>query len=226
MKIHGIVKTTLVDYPGKVATTIFTGGCNFRCPYCHNPTLVNGEEETIPKQGFYDFLEERRKLIDAVCITGGEPTLQPGLEQLINKIKEKGYLVKLDTNGSKPKQLKKLIKKLDYVAMDIKAPKEKYQEVTNSNIDPKKIQQSIEIIKNSGVDYEFRTTVVPGLLSKQDIEKIGQWLKGSKRYYLQQFRPGNTLEPSYQEVTPYTNEELKEMKKKIQKNFDTCEVRF
>lgn len=228
MKIRGIRKNTLVDYPGQVATTIFTGRCNFRCPYCHNPSLVNGKnkKEAIPKHKFLEFLEERRNFLDAVCITGGEPTLQPGLEEFIQQIKNKEYLVKLDTNGSNPEKLRKLLKKIDYVAMDIKGPKEKYKQVTRSQVEPDRVKRSVELIKNSDVEYEFRTTIAPGLLNKEDIKKIGKWLKGSEKYYLQQFRSKNTLDPSYREKEPYTQKKLKEMKKSIQENFDTCKIRF
>ncbi len=227
MKIRGIRKTTLVDYPGKVATTIFTGKCNFRCPYCHNPTLVEEkpDTDTIPIDKFLKFLEERRGKLGAVCITGGEPTLQPDIKQFIEKIKDKDYLVKLDTNGSNPEKLKKLLPTVDYVAMDIKAPKERYQEVTRSKVDPEKIQRSIDLIKESDVEYEFRTTVAPDLLDEGDMEEIGKWLDGSRNYYIQQFSSKNTLDPDYREKTPYPEEKLEEIKESIEKHFGNCEIR-
>ena len=178
--ISGLQKMTLLDYPGKVACTIFTQGCNFRCPFCHNSDLLGSEgPETIEIETLMAFLRKRVGLLDAVCITGGEPTLHPGLEDLINQIKDLGYLVKLDTNGSRPEVLETLVKKglLDYVAMDIKNSPEKYGTtagVPNMHLD--KIEESIRYLLAGNVAYEFRTTVMDELHQPEDFEAIGQWL--------------------------------------------------
>ncbi|MBR2310042.1 MAG: anaerobic ribonucleoside-triphosphate reductase activating protein [Oscillospiraceae bacterium] len=179
--ISGLQKMTLLDYPGKVACTIFTQGCNFRCPFCHNSDLLGSEgPETIEIETLMAFLRKRVGLLDAVCITGGEPTLQPGLEDLIVKIKALGYLVKLDTNGSRPEVLKALVEKnlLDYVAMDIKNSPEKYGAtagVPNMHLD--KIEESIQYLLAGNVAYEFRTTVMDELHEPEDFEAIGKWLR-------------------------------------------------
>ena len=179
--ISGLQKMTLLDYPGKVACTIFTQGCNFRCPFCHNSDLLGSEgPETIPEETLMAFLRKRVGLLDAVCITGGEPTLQPGLEDLIVKIKALGYLVKLDTNGSRPEVLKALVEKnlLDYVAMDIKNSPEKYGAtagVPNMHLD--KIEESIRYLLAGNVAYEFRTTVMDELHEPEDFAAIGKWLR-------------------------------------------------
>jgi pyruvate formate lyase activating enzyme len=228
MKIAGLQKFTLVDYPGKVACTVFTLGCNFRCGFCHNPELVNLEarpllrglasklrsrtSKLIPEKTFFGFLKEQKGFLDAVCITGGEPTIQDDLVDFIKKIKEKGLAVKLDTNGSNPKILEEILKEkiVDYVAMDIKAPINRYKEISGENINTENIKKSVELIKKSGVDYEFRTTVIPGFHGAGDFEQIGEWLSGASKYYLQQFRPEKTLDPAYGALRAYPDEMLKE----------------
>jgi len=189
MLFGGLQKTTLVDYPGKIAATVFTIGCNFRCPYCHNPELVlpslTQMQPKLTEEEILDFLAEKNKFLEALCITGGEPTLNPDLKDFIKKVKALGYLVKLDTNGSLPKVLKDLIdnRLVDYVAMDIKAPPEKYNLLTLGDISIEKIQESIDILKKGKVDYEFRTTVAPILLEEEDILKIANWIKPAKTYF-------------------------------------------
>jgi pyruvate formate lyase activating enzyme len=229
MLIKGLVKTTLIDYPGKVACTVFLAKCNFRCPYCQNPDLVAGywELPTISEEEIFRHLKSRKKWLDGVCVSGGEPTLNSDLPEFLRKIKSMGFLIKLDTNGTNPEMLKKLLdeKLIDYAAMDIKAPLERYEEVVRARVDLEKIKQSVEIIRNSGVDYEFRTTVVPGLLNSGDIEKICSWLRGSKRYYLQQFRSDVTLDASFRKVAPYKPEEMLKCYEVAKNNFEVCEVR-
>ncbi|MFH1774508.1 MAG: anaerobic ribonucleoside-triphosphate reductase activating protein [Methanobacteriota archaeon] len=229
MLIKGLVKTTLIDYPGKVACTVFLAKCNFRCPYCQNPDLVvgYGELPTISEEEIFGHLKSRKKWLDGVCVSGGEPTLNSDLPEFLRKIKSMGFLIKLDTNGTNPEMLKKLLdeKLIDYAAMDIKAPLERYEEVVRVRVDLEKIKQSVEIIRNSGVDYEFRTTVVPGLLNSGDIEKICSWLRGSKRYYLQQFRSDITLDASFRKVAPYKPEEMLKCYEVAKNNFEVCEVR-
>jgi len=189
MKIGGLQKLTLVDYPGKIAATVFLIGCNFRCGFCHNPELIDSsKKEVISEKEFFDFLKERKGLLDGVCITGGEPTIVSDLFNFIKKIKDLGFLVKLDTNGSNPEILKELINSLDYIAMDVKTSMKKYNKAVGKEIDLNNINKSIDLIKDSNIDYEFRTTVIPGLVDKNDIIEIGKWLKGVKKIVLQQFR--------------------------------------
>ena len=204
MKIIGLQKTTLLDYPGHVAATFFTGGCNFRCPFCHNADLVlnPGEQPTIPMDEVMAFLRKRQGILDGVCITGGEPSLQPDLEEFICMVRELGYLVKLDTNGYRPKVLERFLDKglLDYVAMDIKASKENYARAAGFHscrgVNPfaiESIERSVEILKSSGVDYEFRTTVVKGIHTVEEFAEIGKWLAGSRAYFLQAFRENENM---------------------------------
>ena len=193
MQIRGLNKTTLLDYPEHVAATIFTGGCNFCCPFCHNADLVL-RPQIIPEISIDEiltFLKKRKGILTGVCITGGEPTLQPGLESFIEEIKKLGYLVKLDTNGYKPDILKRLLENdlLDYVAMDIKNAKNKY-EVTSGikEISITNIEESVQILMDSKIPYEFRTTVVRQLHNTEDFLEIGEWLAGAKAYFLQAYR--------------------------------------
>ena len=192
MIINGLQKLSLLDYPGKTACTVFTGGCNFRCPYCHNASLVVGldEIEPIDTEEFFAFLNKRKNILDGVCVTGGEPLLQPDIEDFITRIKNIGYSVKLDTNGSYPEKLRSLSEKglVDYVAMDIKNSPEKYSlTIGTDKVDFSKINESVSFLLNSNVDYEFRTTVVKEFHSRQDFEAIGEWIKGAKRYFIQSF---------------------------------------
>lgn len=198
MQIHGFNKTTLLDYPEHVAATVFTGGCNFRCPFCHNAGLVLnfGTEETISEEEVLVHLKKRQGILEGVCITGGEPTLQKDLKEFIYKLKEMEYLVKLDTNGYQPQVLWNLIQEglLDYVAMDIKASKENYGVAAGvADFDISRIEESVAILKSSSVAYEFRTTVVKGIHSIEEFEKIGHFLSGSRAYYLQQFRENENV---------------------------------
>lgn len=191
---------TLIDYPGKIATTVFTAGCNFRCPFCHNPELVTLSAEDIDiykgkDEEFFRFLEKRKGLLDGVCITGGEPTVQPDIIPFIRKIKDMGFLVKLDSNGMRPEILGQILHAglIDYVAMDIKNRLDRYAETVGVDMDVEKIGESVRLIMDSGVDYEFRTTVVPGIHVKEDFDGIAALIKGAKRYYLQAFRNGKIL---------------------------------
>lgn len=202
MKICGWNKTTLLDYPGHVAATLFTGGCNFRCPFCHNAELVlcPGEQE-VREEEIFSFLRRRKGITEGICITGGEPTLQPGLKEFIGRVKELGYLVKLDTNGYRPQTLWELLEEelLDYVAMDVKASRGSYAIAAGlAGLDMAAIEMSIGIIRSSGIPYEFRTTVVKGIHTEEDIEDIGRWLSGCRDYYLQAYRDdGNVLQPGF-----------------------------
>ena len=214
MLIGGLHKLSLIDYPGKLSAVVFTRGCNFRCPYCHNPELIedNGGD-IIDEEEVFSFLDERKGKLDGVVMTGGEPTLQSDIAEFLEKVKRLGFFVKLDTNGSYPERIKELIdrKLLDYIAMDIKAPLYKYNRTTLTSIDTERIVESIHLIMNSGIDYEFRTTVVRSLLSRDDFPKIGEMIKSAKLFVLQEFRPTKTLDPDFLKETSYTKRELEEI---------------
>ena len=211
MQIGGFLKNSFVDYPGVIACVVFVPGCNMDCWYCHNRHLWDADD-TVDMQEVDEFLDKRRGFIDGVVITGGEPTLQKDLEQFIDHVKAKGYLVKLDTNGLRPDVVKKLIYKIDYIAMDIKAPPGEINRVVSFDIDEEKIWQSARIIMDSGVDYEFRTTMMP-LLCAEDIKKIAQRISGAKRYALQQYRKIEKKEELKSvpiKLEPLSPQELKE----------------
>ncbi len=225
----GIQKTTLIDFPGQVACTFFLPKCNFKCGFCYNPGLVFDAETgtRISEKEALAFLDERKNFLDGACISGGEPTLHKGLPGFLAKVKAKGLLVKLDTNGSNPEMLKALLEKklVDFVAMDIKASKEKYSLVCGTKIDLEKISESIELIKKSGIDYEFRATVVP-LLEEKDLLEIGKWLNGSKKFVLQQFHNEMPLlDKNLQKLSPYLPEQLKKFAEKLKPFFEKIEVR-
>jgi len=240
MIIGGLEKLTLLDYPDHLATIIFTQGCNFRCHFCYNPMLVlphKGEDEKYKKEkGFsplstkdlFLFLEKRFGRLEGVVISGGEPTLYPDLPSFIRKIKKIGYLVKLDTNGTNPTVLQGLIndKLIDYIAMDIKAPLEKYERVTNVKMNCQNLQKSVKIIMSSGLPYEFRTTVVPGLLAKADFKKMGKLIKGADKWYLQKFKSDtNLVNPEFEGQKAFTNNEMKELAEIGKKYVKLCEFR-
>ena len=226
--IGGIQKTSLLDYPDKISAIVFTQGCNFKCGYCHNPQLLKSENGIYDVDAFFDFLKKRQGKLDGVVITGGEATLQKDLKLFIQKVKELGFLVKLDTNGTNPQILKELIeeKLVDYIAMDIKAPLEKYPLITKTNVDTSKIEESINIIMSSDIDYEFRTTVLPVQIQIEDFDSIGKFIQGAKRYYLQKFVvQSEILDCSLKEEKNYTDIELKYIKEKLQNYIQFVEIR-
>ena len=188
MRIAGLQKMTLLDFPDRVACTVFLPGCNFRCPFCHNSPLLRGVDE-LSEEELFAYLKKRKGLLDGVAVTGGEPLLQPDLEEFLGKIKALGLGVKLDTNGSQPQYLGKLLQKdlIDYVAMDIKNSPQKYDTTAGATGILPQIKESVDLIMNSGIDYEFRTTVVKELHEASDFHAIGTWLQGAKAYYLQCF---------------------------------------
>lgn len=217
MIIAGLEKTSLLDYPDKVASIIFTYGCNLRCPYCHNPELVTerlNKEDTLSTKYVLDFLRERKFFIDGVVITGGEPLIQKDIEEFIKEIKKIGLLVKLDTNGGYPKKLYSLIKKklIDYIDMDIKYPDKVYKEGLNGGKKIPNIRKSIEIIMNSGIEYSFRTTYIKSLHTMESVDEICKMVEGSDTYYIQNFRPGKTIDPSLGSSLSFSKKELKKMK--------------
>ncbi len=226
-KIAGLQKTTFIDFPEKIACIVFTQGCNFRCGYCHNPELFENNEPALKVPAFFEFLNKRKGKLDGVVITGGEPTLQHDLKEFIKQIKDLGFLVKLDTNGTNPSILSELLEEnlIDYVAMDIKAPLEKYKSIVNVDFDTKKIQKSIDLIMNSGIYYEFRTTVIKSQLSIEDFEKICQTIKGAKKYYLQEFIPSKILDKNLMTEKSYSHDEFKEICESLKKYVQSCDFR-
>ena len=265
MIIGGLQKLTLIDYPKKLACTVFCAGCNYRCGFCYNPELVLPEkikEQVCPASGrgrgaiseseFFDFLNKRKGLLNSVCIGGGEPSVHHDLRDFCRKIKDLDYFIKLDTNGSYPQMLKNLIdqKLVDYIALDVKAPPEKYIQaigMENKMVLGKKqsdfwlkkivenIEKSINLLKQEQIDSEFRTTIVPGLLKKQDILEIVKWISqptrlrqgfgGQGKYFLQQFRPEKTINPEFIKIKPYSQKYLLEIQKSVAPFFQTCEIR-
>lgn len=226
--IGGVQKSSLIDFPHKIAAIVFTQGCNFRCGYCHNAELIEFSlKSKFGYNEFFEFLETRKGKLDGVVITGGEPTLQSSLREFIVKIKSMGFEVKLDTNGSNPEVLGKLIGEnlLDYIAMDIKAPFEKYCEISGVEVNIENIKKSVELIMNSGVDYEFRTTVIKSQLSFEDFEKIGEQIKGAKKYYLQKFVPSKIYDKTLENEKTYTDEEFSEICEKLKKYVGVVGVR-
>lgn len=228
--IGGLKKTSLLDYPDKISAIVFTQGCNFRCGYCHNPNLLkaNQQEDIYSIDVFFDFLKKRVGKLDGVVITGGEPTLQKDLVSFIEHIKSLGFLVKLDTNGSNPQVLEELLQKklIDYVAMDIKAPLDKYSEIVCTNIDVDKIKKSRDLLFNSSIGFEFRTTVMKSQLSYEDFEKIGELIKGAPKYFLQKFEAKTEiLDENLANENTYSKEEFDEIISILKKNIKQVELR-
>lgn len=218
MKIHGFQTLTLLDYPGQVACTVFLGGCNFRCPFCQNGNLVLQPElePVLGEEQIFEHLKKRRGILKGVCITGGEPTLAPDLEDFIRRIRSLGYLVKLDTNGYRPEVLEVLLRKklLDYVAMDIKNSPGRYAETAGlPGLDVLRIQDSVELLKKGETDYEFRTTVARELHGREELLQIGRWLAGSRRYFLQNYRDSDAV--ICPEFTGYSREQLERFREML-----------
>lgn len=226
--IHGFQKLTLLDYPGKIACTVFMGGCNFRCPFCQNAGLVlePEKEPVIDVEEVLRVLKKRQGILEGVCITGGEPTLFSELKDFIKKIKELGYDVKLDTNGYRPEVLKELHEEslIDYVAMDIKNAPAKYAETVGlSQMKIERIKESVEYLMNSGLDYEFRTTICKELHSEKEIKEIGTWIAGCKRYFLQSYQESeHVISPIF---SSYSKEELEELAKILRRWIPTVQIR-
>lgn len=228
MQIHGFQKMTLLDFPGRVACTVFTGGCNLRCPFCHNALLVTKLTDTdiIPTESVFSYLKKRKGILDGVAITGGEPLLQLDIASFIRKIKNMGYAVKLDTNGAYPAKLRDLVEEgiVDYVAMDVKNSKEKYGETVGiPNFNVSKIEESIKFLMSGKVDFEFRTTVVKEFHTVEDIEKLSEWINGAPKYYLQNFTDsGNLIGENLHECGKET---LEAMREAASKYVEVCETR-
>lgn len=222
MLIGGLQKSSLLDFPDKISAIVFTAGCNFRCGYCHNPELINSIASV---KDVFDFLKTRVGKLDGVVITGGEPCIQKDLPEFIKAIKSLGFAVKLDTNGSNPEMLLKVLPYLDYIAMDIKSPIEKYPLITGWHGNIENIRKSIDIIMNSNIDYEFRTTVVASQLALDDFQKIGHLLCGARRYYLQKFIPSKVLDVSFYSKKTYSHENFEEIINLLHNYIDNVELR-
>ena len=226
MCIVGLQKLTLLDYPGRVACTVFLQGCNFKCPFCYNSSLIDSTDNNfLSTNDFFDFLDKRKKVLDGVAITGGEPLLNPSIKDFIKKIKEKGFLVKLDTNGSNPSLLKELIEEnlVDYVAMDIKNTFEKYPLTTSVNVEIENIKNSIFLLINSSIDYEFRTTVVKEFHNVEDFKLIGNQIKGAKNYYLQSYQEKNSV--ISKNLHPLSKDELQACLKVVKEFVNNASIR-
>lgn len=227
MRIGGYDKLSTVDYPGELACAIFLVGCNFNCGYCHNPSLISGDGAYVPKEEVMEYLNLRKDMLEAVCISGGEPTCNKDLKEFIKEIKALGYKIKLDTNGTHPEVIEDLLKEnlLDYVAMDIKASPKKYNEVTRCDVNLELIKRTIKILKNSGIKHEFRTTYLP-VLDEQDISEITDNLvgKGSK-YFIQQFRNIVTNDPKYHSLNPHKKNEVMSAVAIAKSHIGLCGVR-
>ena len=226
MCIVGLQKLTLLDYPGRVACTVFLQGCNFKCPFCYNSSLIDSPDNNfLSTNDFFDFLDKRKKVLDGVAITGGEPLLNPSIKDFIKKIKEKGFLVKLDTNGSNPSLLKELIEEnlVDYVAMDIKNTFEKYPLTTGVNVEIENIKNSIFLLINSSIDYEFRTTVVKEFHNVEDFKLIGNQIKGAKNYYLQSYQEKDSV--ISKNLHPLSKDELQACLKVVKEFVNNASIR-
>ena len=213
--VKGLEKFAPKDFPGCIASTVFLGGCNFRCPFCHNAELVLRPERLadIPMDFFLAYLDSRKGWLEGICVTGGEPLLAEEIESFLTIIKQRGLLIKLDTTGSRPDTLERLLRAdlIDRAAMDIKDPLDRYREVTGSKVEPQDIVRSAEILRRSGRPVLFRTTVVPGLIGPEDIESIGRWLQGADVYQIQQFSPVGTLDAEYGRIKPYGRDEVRRL---------------
>jgi pyruvate formate lyase activating enzyme len=236
MIIGGLQKNTLIDFPNKIACTVFLAGCNFRCPWCYSAELVLPEkilkQPRISEKYFFDFLRDRKGLLEGVVLCGGEPTINKNLLEFIKKIKDLEFLVKLDTNGSNPVMLKELIdqKLIDYVAMDIKTSKKsegfKYENVFIEGIKMQDIERSVDILKQGKVNFEFRTTVVNTIHKKQDFLDIAKWIGGKNiKYYLQNFRAEKTIDSKFENIKPYSRDFYIEVIKEISPYFEICQLR-
>lgn len=228
MRIGGLQKLTLLDYPGKVACTVFLSGCNLRCPYCHNPALVLPEQSNapgMPESEVFAFLEQRKGKLDGICITGGEPTLQPELPGFLEKLRGLGYAIKLDTNGTNPGMLNRLLHDgiLNYVAMDIKNSPSRYAETCGGADVLSKVRESADLLLNSPTDYEFRTTVCKPLHTEKEMEEIGRWLRGAKRYFLQPFVDTGDLVSGG--VQAHTQDELTRLQQAVLSDIPNTQLR-
>ncbi len=229
LPIKGLQKTSLIDYSPYISCVVFLSGCNFRCGFCQNPDLLVEVDKTptISEEEFFSFLEKRKRWLEGVCITGGEPCLYSELPDFIKRVKELGYKVKVDTNGTSPAMLRKLInnKLVDYIAMDIKGSLDNYDKAANIKVDKERIKESVKVVMESGIDYEFRMTCVPGLAEKDDFERIGKWLEGCGKFFIQQFSNKVCLDKGFEKIKPFSNSELEEFRGVLEKYIGKVEIR-
>ena len=229
MKIGGLQRISLIDYPGMICAIVFLEGCNFRCPYCHNPELVDPclFRTSVKESDALEFLETRKGKLDAVSITGGEPTIQSNLAAFIRKIRKMGFAVKLDTNGSHPHIIKNLLTEnlLDYIAMDIKAPLGKYKEIVSAQVNTDFIRESIGSILNAKIPCEFRTTIVQSQLDEEDVRKIADMISGASKYVLQKFMPTKTLDNKFLKEQSWSDVRLQNIKKILEKEIPSVAIR-
>ena len=229
MKIGGLQKVSLIDYPGLICAIIFLQGCNFKCPYCHNPELVDPQlfQPCIKENEIFDFLNTRKGKLDAVTITGGEPTIHDDLAPFIKQIKKMKFAVKLDTNGSQPQVIKTILdeKLLDFIAMDIKAPLEKYKSVVKVPVNSDLIKESIKLILKATITHEFRTTIVESQLEEKDILQIAKLISGAKSYGLQKFVPVKVLEKKFLKEKSYPDEILQKIKNRLEHQIPSVTIR-
>lgn len=234
MLIAGVEKLTTLDFPGRLAAVVFTPGCNFRCGFCHNPHLVDGnrlketKDDIIPEESFFNFLRQREGLLEGVCVSGGEPTIQPDLVEFSLKIKKAGFLVKIDTNGTNPKILEDLIKEkaVDFFAMDIKTNPSNYKDIAGVDFPVKEVERSKELIQNCGLPHEFRTTVIKNKHTSEIFKNIGEWIRGADNYYIQNFRNKTALlDEGYKNMEGFSGEELLEIKSLMEKYVKRCGIR-
>lgn len=230
MQIAALQKLTLLDFPGRTAATVFTPGCNFRCGFCHNPELVLPEkfpQTMIAEKDFFEFLDRRKGLLDGICLTGGEPTLQKDLPEFLKKIRQRGFATKLDTNGSQPEILEKLFyaRLLDYVALDIKASPENYARLVGVDIFPQ-VRASKNLIEQSGVEFELRTTLIREIHDAAEFTKILEFVRGAPKFFLQNFQTrGGCLDPAFEKMHGFTSVELKKMCEQAREVVGSCGVR-
>jgi pyruvate formate lyase activating enzyme len=224
MKFSGIQKTSLIDFPNRIASVLFTPGCNLRCPFCHNwRIVVDPKPPFLQEEAAFKILESRSKYVDSVVVTGGEPTMHKEIPKFLKKLKEKGFAVKLDTNGFYPKVLEECLPHVDYVALDVKTSLDKYQRLGAEDTEP--LLQSIEMIKTGKVEYEFRTTIVPGFVDAEDIPRIGELVKGTKTFAFQRFIPEDTLDKGFRTVKPYLPENIEKFVDTMRKYTEKIVIR-
>jgi pyruvate formate lyase activating enzyme len=224
MKFSGIQKTSLIDFPNRIASVLFTPGCNLRCPFCHNWRIViDPKPPFLQEEAALRILESRNKYVDAVVVTGGEPTMHKEIPKFLKKLKEKGFAVKLDTNGFYPEVLEECLPYVDYVALDVKTSLDKYARLGVKDTDP--LLQTIEMLKTGKVDYEFRTTVVPSFVDAEDIARIGELVKGTKTFAFQQFIPEDTLDKNFTALKPYPPENIEKFVDTMKKYVDKIIIR-
>jgi pyruvate formate lyase activating enzyme len=225
MKFSGLQKTSLIDYPNKIASVLFTPGCNLRCPFCHNWRIaVDPKPPFLQEEAALRILESRKKYVDAVVVSGGEPTMHKETPKFLKKLKDRGFAVKLDTNGFYPQVLEECLAYVDYVALDLKTSLEKYQHLGARDTAP--LLQSVEMLKTGKVDYEFRTTVVPSFVDAEDISRIGELAKGARTFALQQFIPEDTLDRNFKAVKPYTPEIISKFAESIKEYVEKTTLRI